>query len=429
MKRPLDGIRVLDWTIWQQGPVASMMLADLGADVIKIEERTGGDPGRGVLRASGIDLSALPNFYFEAHNRGKRSLTLDLKRPEAREIVYRLAEQADVFVQNFRPVQRSAPALGYARSASGIPAHLGERQGGFGRRGPDAERPCMDYLGLARSGIMNAVGEPTDPPQAVQGAIADQIAGTMLAFGVMTALLVRERFGVAQEVDASLLGAMSWLQGLSVASRLMLGGEMPRFSRRATFNPLWNHYRCRTMLDRLRHGAGRSAGGATSARSSAARISRPTSASRRWGRAVTCGGVHRVARRDLRDAAEPRVGSPARRGRRLHLHAGEPRLRSPGRSADARERVDRFGRAPDPRQARDAEPADRPVETPPDPGHRLRSSASTPSRSSWTSSGTPGRRSRSSAKEVAEATVDRGLSGARVARRDCRSRRPAQMSK
>src|SRR4030095_13691709 len=82
MKRPLDGIRVLDWTIWQQGPVASMMLADLGADVIKIEERTGGDPGRGVLRASGIDLSALPNFYFEAHNRGKRSLTLDLKRPE-----------------------------------------------------------------------------------------------------------------------------------------------------------------------------------------------------------------------------------------------------------------------------------------------------------------------------------------------------------
>ena len=244
MKRPLDGIRVLDWTIWQQGPVASMMLADLGADVIKIEERTGGDPGRGVLRASGIDLSALPNFYFEAHNRGKRSLTLDLKRPEGREIVYRLAEQADVFVQNFRPGAAERAGLGYASLRERNPRLIYASGSGFGRRGPDAERPCMDYLGLARSGIMNAVGEPTDPPQAVQGAIADQIAGTMLAFGVMTALLVRERFGVGQEVDVSLLGAMSWLQGLSVASRLMLGGEMPRFSRRATFNPLWNHYRC-----------------------------------------------------------------------------------------------------------------------------------------------------------------------------------------
>jgi crotonobetainyl-CoA:carnitine CoA-transferase CaiB-like acyl-CoA transferase len=244
MPLPLEGIRVLDWTIWQQGPVASMMLADLGADVIKIEERTGGDPGRGVLRASGIDLSALPNFYFEAHNRGKRSLALDLKRPEAREIVYRLAEKADVFVQNFRPGAAARAGLDYASLRARNSRIIYASGSGFGRRGPDAERPCMDYLGLARSGIMNAVGEPTDPPQAVQGAIADQIAGTMLAFGVMTALLARERFGAGQEVDVSLLGAMSWLQGLSVASRLMLGGEMPRFSRRATFNPLWNHYRC-----------------------------------------------------------------------------------------------------------------------------------------------------------------------------------------
>lgn len=244
MPSPLEGIRVLDWTIWQQGPVASMMLADLGADVIKIEERTGGDPGRGVLRASGIDLSALPNFYFEAHNRGKRSVTLDLKQPEAREIVHRLAEKADVFVQNFRPGAAERAGLDYASLKKRNPRLIYASGSGFGRRGPDAERPCMDYLGLARSGIMNAVGEPDDPPQAVQGAIADQMAGTMLAFGVMTALLARERFGVGQEVDVSLLGAMSWLQGLSVASRLMLGGEMPRFSRRATFNPLWNHYRC-----------------------------------------------------------------------------------------------------------------------------------------------------------------------------------------
>ncbi len=221
-----------------------MMLADLGADVIKLEERIGGDPGRGVLRASGIDLGSLPNFYFEAHNRGKRSVALDLKKPEAKEIVLSLVDGADVFIQNFRP--GAAERLGLdasvlrARNSRLIYAS----GSGFGRKGPDAERPCMDYLGLARSGIMNAVGSPEDPPQSVQGAIADQAGATMLAFAIMTALFERERSGEGQEVDASLLGAMSWMQGLSVASRLMIGFEMIRFSRKSTFNPLWNHYCC-----------------------------------------------------------------------------------------------------------------------------------------------------------------------------------------
>jgi len=244
MSGPLDGIRVIDWTIWQQGPVASMMLADLGADVIKLEERTGGDPGRGILRAGGVDLTSMPNFYFEAHNRGKRSITLDLRRPEAKEIVHRLVARSDVFVQNFRPGAAERMELDY-RSLRPHNERLVYASGsGFGRRGPDAERPCMDYLGLARSGIMNAAGGPDDPPLAVQGAIADQMGGTMLAFAIMTALLHRERTGEGQEVDASLLGAMSWLQGLSVASRLMMGNEMPRLPRDAAFNPLWNHYRC-----------------------------------------------------------------------------------------------------------------------------------------------------------------------------------------
>jgi len=244
MTRPLDGIRVIDWTIWQQGPVASMMLADLGADVIKIEGREGGDPGRGVLRASGADLTNLPNFYFEAHNRGKRSLTLDLEKPEARAIVERLVAKSDVFVQNFRPGSAARRGLDYESLRKHNERLVYASGSGFGQRGPDATRPCMDYLGLARSGIMFAVGEPEDPPLAIQGAIADQMAGTMLAFGVVTALLDRERTGQGQQVDASLLGAMSWLQGLSVASRLMLGVAMPRFSRSQAFNPLWNHYRC-----------------------------------------------------------------------------------------------------------------------------------------------------------------------------------------
>jgi crotonobetainyl-CoA:carnitine CoA-transferase CaiB-like acyl-CoA transferase len=245
MPLPLEGIRVVDWTIWQQGPICSMILGDLGADVVKVESLEGGDPGRGVLRAQGLDLGDRPNFYFEANNRGKLSLAVDLRSDEGREIVHRLVEKADVFVQNFRPGAAERAGLAYATLRERNPRLIYANGSGFGRRGPDAGRPCMDYLGLARSGIMLAAGEPGSPPLAIQGAIADQMGGTVLALGVMTALLVRERFGIGQEVDVSLLGAMSWLQGLSLSSRLMLGNEMPRFSRSYAFNPLWNHYRCK----------------------------------------------------------------------------------------------------------------------------------------------------------------------------------------
>jgi len=198
-----------------------------------------------VLRASGLDLSKHPNFYFEANNRGKRSIALDLKQPEARDIVHALAKKSDVFVQNFRPGAAARAGLDYATLRELNPRLIYANGSGFGRRGPDAERPCMDYLGLARSGIMLAVGEPGSPPLAIQGAIADQMAGTMLGCGIVVALLARERFGIGQEVDVSLLGAMTWLQGLSMTSRLLMGGEMPRFSRQYAFNPLWNHYRCK----------------------------------------------------------------------------------------------------------------------------------------------------------------------------------------
>ena len=121
MAMPLDGIRVIDWTIWQQGPVCTAMLADLGADVIKLEERESGDPGRGILKMSGVDLADRPNFYFEANNRNKRGITLDLKQPEAREIVYALVAKSDVFVQNFR---KGVAAAGVEYEVIGHGSHL-----------------------------------------------------------------------------------------------------------------------------------------------------------------------------------------------------------------------------------------------------------------------------------------------------------------
>jgi len=244
MTMPLDGIRVIDWTIWQQGPVASVMLGDLGAEVIKIEERVGGDPGRGVLRAQGLDLRGRPNFYFEANNRNKKSLAVDLKRPEGVEIVRRLVDHADVFVQNFRQGVAGRLGLGAATLRARNPRLIYASATGYGPEGPESGAPSFDYLGLARSGIMLSAGEPDDPPLAIAGGIADQMGAVMLAYGVLAALLARERTGRGQEVDASHLGSMAWLQGLGLSGRLMLGRALPRVPRAFATNPLWNHYRC-----------------------------------------------------------------------------------------------------------------------------------------------------------------------------------------
>lgn len=248
MPAPLEGIRVIDWTIWQQGPVASVMLADLGAEVIKIEQRESGDPGRGILKMSGIDLSDRPNFYFEANNRNKLGMAIDLKKPEGREIVYRLVEKSDVFVQNFRLGVAERLGLGYEDLAQRNPRLIYASATGYGPRGPEAEDPSFDQMGLARSGFMYAVGEPDMPPLQVAGGIADQMGAIMLAYGVLAALFARERFGVGQKVDASHLGSMMWLQGLSVSSRTMMGFAIPRMPRKYAANPLWNHYRCKDGL-------------------------------------------------------------------------------------------------------------------------------------------------------------------------------------
>jgi CoA:oxalate CoA-transferase len=244
MAMPLDGIRVIDWTIWQQGPVCSAMLGDLGADVIKVEERIGGDPGRGMTKLSGIDMSDKPNFYFEANNRNKRGITVDLKKPEGREIVYRLVETADVFVQNFRKGVADRLGLGYAELKKRNPRLIYATATGYGPEGPESGDPSFDQLGLARSGIMLAAGEPDMPPLAIAGGIADQMGAIMLAYGVLAALVARERFGIGQAVDGSHLGSMMALQGLSVSARLMWGFAIPRMPRKFQANPLWNHYEC-----------------------------------------------------------------------------------------------------------------------------------------------------------------------------------------
>lgn len=244
MTLALEGIRVLDWTIWQQGPIGTALLGDLGAEVIKLEARGGGDPGRGLMRLSGVDLAGHPNFYVEANNRNKRSLALDLKKPEALAIVHDLVRRSDVFAQNFRVGVAERLGLDYETLRRHNPQLIYAHATGYGPKGPDATAPAMDQMGIARSGLMLAVGEPDAPPQQIAGGIADQMSGIMLAWGVLAALVARERHGLGQKVDVSQLGSMAALQGLNLSAKLMMGAALPRVRRAASANPLWNHYRC-----------------------------------------------------------------------------------------------------------------------------------------------------------------------------------------
>lgn len=244
MSKPLDGIRVIDWTIWQQGPYSTAMLADYGAEVIKIEEASSGDPGRGITAVGGTGVGAGRNFYFESNNRHKKSVALNLKHPEAHQIVCRLVQHADVFVQNFRKGVAARLRLDYETLRQHNPRLIYANATGYGPVGPDADQPSFDSLGQARSGFLYAANQPGSEPINIGGGVADQMGGIMLAFGIVMALLARERFGVGQEVDASHLGSMLALQGMFVSASGITGKPLGRSGRETTYNPLFNHYKC-----------------------------------------------------------------------------------------------------------------------------------------------------------------------------------------
>jgi crotonobetainyl-CoA:carnitine CoA-transferase CaiB-like acyl-CoA transferase len=168
-----------------------------------------------------------------------------LKKERGREIIYRLISKSDVFVQNFRQGVAAKLGLDYKTLCSYNPKIIYATGSGYGPKGPDSGKPAFDYLGLARSGIMTAMGEPDMPPLAIVGGIADQMGGIVLAYGVLVALIARDRLGIGQEIDVSLLGSMIALQGLHVSASLMLGRDLPRMERAKSENPLWNHYMCK----------------------------------------------------------------------------------------------------------------------------------------------------------------------------------------
>ena len=241
---PLDGIKVLDWTMWQFGPVSTMMLGDLGADVIKVESLDG-DHGRQFRRVAGAS-SQLPgglNAYFESLNRQKRSIALDLKNPKGVEILHRLVAQSDVFVQNFRQGVAERLGMGYEDLIKHNPKLIYGAATGYGPIGPDSDQPAFALTGEARSGSL-FWGGPDDGNPYNLGGIADQMAGVMLSYGILGALVARERKGVGQKVDVSHLGSLMWLGGNRYGIALISKNVPRRQDRTSVLNPLWNFYRC-----------------------------------------------------------------------------------------------------------------------------------------------------------------------------------------
>jgi crotonobetainyl-CoA:carnitine CoA-transferase CaiB-like acyl-CoA transferase len=239
---PLAGIRVVELGFWVAGPSAAGVLADWGAEVVKLEPPEG-DPFRGLyLAVSGAEIPANPPF--ELDNRGKRSVALDLATPEGRRIARELVARADVFVTNLRVDALARLGLDWPDLAPSHPRLVYGRVTGYGEAGPDRDRPAYDIGAFwSRAGIAAALAAPGGEPPYQRGAMGDHTAGVALAGAIAAALFARERTGRGQLVTTSLLRIGVFVLGWDTNAALRLGLEAAPISRAAPPNPVISSYR------------------------------------------------------------------------------------------------------------------------------------------------------------------------------------------
>jgi crotonobetainyl-CoA:carnitine CoA-transferase CaiB-like acyl-CoA transferase len=244
---PLHGIRVIDLTIWMSGAIGSMLLGDLGADVIKIEGPTG-DPVRRYVPIGATGSADAPggvNFAYALCNRNKRQVRLDLRDPAGREKLYDLVRGADVFITSMQAETLVSLGADEESVTSVNPGIIYARAGGLGHTGPRANDRCQDMLGMAYGGLLFTASPEAGEPFAPPGATNDVLTGTMTAFGVLAALLDRRDSGSGAAVYTSLLHTALWTQLIQLgtaanAPQLLL----PARSRREPRSPGVNQYRC-----------------------------------------------------------------------------------------------------------------------------------------------------------------------------------------
>jgi crotonobetainyl-CoA:carnitine CoA-transferase CaiB-like acyl-CoA transferase len=240
--KPLDNILVLDLSRILSGPICTMLMGDMGAEVIKIEPPPHGDDSRqwGPPFLGGIST------YFHSINRNKKSLGLNLKSEEGRQILWEFISRTDVLVENFRPGVMDKLGFGYAAVAKANPRVVYCSISGFGQTGPYRDRPGYDVIAQGESGVMDLTGETDGPPLKVGASLADVVAGLYALNGILLALLSRHRTGNGQLVDISLLDSM--VSTLTYQAMIYLcTGQSP--TRMGTRHPSITPYECFQAAD------------------------------------------------------------------------------------------------------------------------------------------------------------------------------------
>ena len=243
----LEGLKVLEVANWVAAPSACAMLADLGADVIKIEHPDTGDPVRSIAitHRGVVPYSGGANTTFELLNRGKQSLAVDLGDPQGQKIVQTLADQSDIMVTNLTPHRQERYHLRYEDVSGTNPRIIYIALTGYGPEGPDRDRSGFDYAAFwARSGIMASLGEPASPPVQQRPGMGDQTTGLALTAAIALSLYERERSGLGQKIDCSLFNTGIWVIGADLMGALHSRRDIDHISRREVGNPLSTYYEC-----------------------------------------------------------------------------------------------------------------------------------------------------------------------------------------
>ena len=244
MPGPMDGVRVVELGVWIAGPAAGLILADWGADVVKIEPPGAGDPARSFARMLGGDLPGNPPF--EMDNRSKRSIAIDVTRPAGHALAVELIERADVFVTNVRPGALARLGLDPVAVLSVHPRLVYALLTGYGMEGPDADRAAYDIAAFwARSGVAGLLTQPGGQPPFQRGGMGDHGAGLSAAAGICAALYAREKNGRGQLVSTSLLRQGLYTISFDIATALRFGVPIAVGNRSTMGNPSINCYRDR----------------------------------------------------------------------------------------------------------------------------------------------------------------------------------------
>ncbi len=245
MKGPLDGIRVLEIANYIAVPAAASLLAELGADVVKVEVPWGEVYRHATPRRNGYECELPLGLCYEMDNRGKRSVALDLALPQSQAVLAKLIDRSDVVMTNVLPGRLAKFGLDAETLRAQRPELILARMGGFSADGPQADAPGFDQTAFfALSGLMDQQRDPDSPPAFPRGGAGDHPAALALVSGVLAALRMKDQTGEGQIVDVNLQQVGLYVNGNDTSQSVVTGEVPPRHDRSGPRNPLWNFYQC-----------------------------------------------------------------------------------------------------------------------------------------------------------------------------------------